>query len=72
MTFDAPGNLPIHDCIPDGRLRFRYVRIDEIPEPHRAAFLQLLHGRGGPVMEGEGQCAFVADWLEYRRQLNNA
>lgn len=72
MTRDELENLPIHDCRPDGLLRFRYVRLNEVPEPHRAAFLQLLHGRGAPVMEGEGPCAYAADWLEYRRQLGNS
>lgn len=71
MTFNKSENLPIHDCRPDGLLRFRYVRLDEIPEPHRSAFLEFLHGRGGPVMEGEGPCAYVADWLEYLRRLTN-
>jgi len=61
--------LPSHDRFFKGKPSFRYVRLDEIPEPHRIAFWELLYGRGIPLVEGEGICAYAADWLEYLRRL---
>lgn len=69
MKREELETLPIHDRFFNGKLSFRYVRLDEIPEPHRIAFLELLYGRGMPAMEGEGICAYAADWLEYLRRL---
>jgi hypothetical protein len=46
-------------------LEVKYVQIDTIPEPQRAQFLASLRGKQMPVAEGDGPCAYWADWLKF-------
>lgn len=43
----------------------RYVRLSEIPEPSRSKFQQYLLGAAMPVVDGEGEIAYVVDWLDW-------
>lgn len=43
----------------------RYVRLKEIPEPHRSEFMRYLRGAGIPVIKGEGPLAYETDWLDW-------
>lgn len=40
---------------------FRYVRLDEIPEPARTVFDQALAGSGIP----DHGCAYAHDWFDF-------
>ena len=40
-----------------------YVRMNDIPEPYLTAFKRELYAAQAPVVEGEGECAYAADWV---------
>jgi hypothetical protein len=58
-----PGLLKVPIYNDDG---FSYVKITDIPEPARSAFLNNMHGSTRPVVEGAGSCAFSWDWLAFQ------
>jgi len=41
----------------------KYVRMSDIPEPYLTAFKAALYATQAPVVEGEGECAYAADWV---------
>jgi len=41
----------------------KYVRMSDIPEPYLTAFKKALYVAQVPVVEGEGDCAYAADWV---------
>jgi hypothetical protein len=43
--------------------RREYVRMNDIPEPYLTAFKKALYVAQVPVVEGEGECAYAADWI---------
>lgn len=45
------------------RDRTKYVRLADIPEPYLTAFKKALYVAQVPVVEGEGECAYAADWI---------
>ena len=56
--------VPVH--LRDGRPH--HVRLLDIPPPWRDEFRALLLGSCCPLIEGEGECAWVSDWLAYLNQ----
>ncbi|MFN3724360.1 MAG: DUF6634 family protein [Paracoccaceae bacterium] len=45
-----------------------YVRLADIPQPWLDRFLEALVGSQAPVIEGEGQVAYEADWALFLRR----
>ena len=42
-----------------------YVRFSDIPPPARAHFERRMQGSAAPVIDGEGECAYAWDWLDF-------
>ena len=43
----------------------KYVRMNDIPERYLTAFKATLYCAQVPVVQGEGECAYAADWIVF-------
>jgi hypothetical protein len=59
-----PLQVPV---LMDPRSGVSYVRVSDIPEPVRSAFLQWIPGSSGSAIEGEaiGGCFYAWDWSRF-------
>lgn len=57
-----PIKVPVRIDINAGT---KYVRVREIPEPAKSAFVKQLGSRARPSISGEDDCVHAEDWLQF-------